>query len=73
MQDFYSTLLFANLVIDCDRAMCQPAHPRSVADEATHSRKSPQQFNVIEQRFAKTRRSVFVIFCDMADELSEIR
>lgn len=72
VKHFHETLIFADLVVDQNRAMQQLANARPFSDGASHAGKASQQVHVVEQSIAKTRCSLIVVFGNVADDLGEI-
>jgi len=73
MKNFHNAFVFAELVVNDDGAVRQLPHSGSLANDAAHAGKTRQQFDVIQQRTAKTLGSFPIVFGNMADEFSEIR
>jgi hypothetical protein len=63
---------FANAIVNEKWAVQQFPDERPLSNQATHPRKSGQQFNVLDQGTAKMSRSVRVIFSNVGDDFSEI-
>lgn len=56
------SIVLADLVIDQNRTMCQFANARSLPDCSTHARKISQELYMIEERLAKPRSGLAIIF-----------
>jgi len=72
VEDLHEVFVLADLVVHHNGAVREFAHLRPLADGAAHARKATKQFFVIEQRIPEARGSITVVFCNVADDLSEI-
>jgi len=72
VENFNDVAVFADLVVNQNRAMGKFTHPRSLANGSTHAGKAAQQFDVVEQGTAETSSGFTVVLGDMADNFGEI-
>ena len=72
VKNFDQVFVFAKLVIDQNRAVRQLPHSGSLSYGAAHSRKSRQEFHVVEQGIAEALRGLWIIFGDVLDDAGEI-
>jgi hypothetical protein len=70
VQNLDHTLVFSYLVVDQNRAVSQFAHTRSLPDCPAHAREIGQKVYVVEERLAKTRSRLIVIFGNAPDDFS---
>ena len=53
--------IFVDSIINEDRAVYEPSHAGTLANDVAHVRESPEQIDMIEQRITETRGSrVFI-------------
>ena len=70
VQNLDHTLIFADLVVDQNRAVSQFTHTRSSPDCAAHARKIGQKLYVVEERLTKPRSGLIIVFSYMPDDFS---
>ena len=70
VQNLDHTLIFADLVVDQNRAVCQFAHTRSFPDCPTHARKIGQKLHMVRQGLTKTRSGLIIVVGYVPDDFS---
>ena len=70
MQNLDHMLIFADLVVDQNRAVSEFAHTRSLPDCPIHARKISQKLYVVEERLTKTRSRLLIVFSYVPDDFS---
>ena len=63
---------FADVIVDEKRAVQQFAHLSPFSNQATHTRETSQQLDVLDQRTAELRRNLRVILGNVADDVRQI-
>lgn len=72
MKNLNQTLLLMDLIVDKDRGVDQPAHPRSSASGVPHAGEPTEQIHVIEQGLAKTGSGLAVVLGDLPHDPGQV-
>ena len=64
--------IFVDSIINEDRSVYEPSHAGTLANDVAHVRESPEQIDIIEQRFTETGGSCLIIERDTLDDLGQI-
>jgi hypothetical protein len=72
VKHFDNVLIFADSVVNENRAVLEFSYAGTFSDRATHPGESAQQIHVIQYGVAKARGGFAIIIGNMADDFSEV-
>ena len=64
--------IFVDSIINEDRAVYEPSHAGTLANDVAHAREPPEQIDMIEERLAKTGGSRLIIERDALHDPRQI-
>lgn len=72
VKHFDIVLVFLDAIVDKHGAVLQFSNTRTLSNCATHARKSAEQIYMVKEGGAELHRCLGVVFCNEADDFSEV-
>jgi len=72
VKHFDNAFIFPDPIINKNGAMLQFSHAGTLSDSSTYTGKPGKQIHMVEQSGAKTHGCLAIVFCNVADDFSEV-